>query len=56
VDRLLGVAADVDADAGFRFTRRPEPTTLRRELEQAARSLRTDCAPEQAQRLVDALR
>jgi hypothetical protein len=49
------VAANVDADARFRFTGRPEPTTLRRQVEQAARSLRTDCAPEQAKRLEVAL-
>ena len=51
VDRLIGVAADVEADARFRFTGRPEPTTLRRQVEQAARSLRARCAPAQAARL-----
>jgi hypothetical protein len=55
VDRLVGMAADVEADARFRFTGRPEPTTLRRQLEQAARSLRADCAPGQASRVDDAL-
>ena len=55
-DRLIGLAADVDADARFRFAGRPEPTTLRRQLEQAARSLRSDCAAKQAERLDRALR
>jgi hypothetical protein len=55
VDRLVGVAADVDADTQFRFAQRPAATTLRRQLEQAARSLRADCAPAQASRIDDAL-
>jgi hypothetical protein len=55
VDRLVGVAADVEADARFRFAGRPEATSLRRQVQQAARSLRTDCAPEQAKRLDGAL-
>jgi hypothetical protein len=56
VDRLVAVAADVEADARFRFTGRAQPTTLRRQLEQAARSLRSGCAPAQAHRLNDAVR
>jgi hypothetical protein len=55
VDRLVAVAADVEADAQFRFAKRPEATTLRRQLEQAARGLRADCAPGQASRIDDAL-
>jgi hypothetical protein len=52
----VAVAADVEADARFRFTGRAQPTTLRRQLEQAARSLRSGCAPAQAHRLNDAVR
>jgi hypothetical protein len=55
VNRLAAVAADVDPDAHFRFTGRPQPTTLRQQMEQAARSLRADCAPGEASRLDDAL-
>jgi hypothetical protein len=49
------VVAVVQADARFSFTGRAQPTTLRLQVQQASRSLRTDCAPEQAQRLDDAL-
>jgi hypothetical protein len=56
VDQLVDVAADVEADAQFRFPKRPATTTLRRQLEQAARSLRADCAPGEASRIDDALR
>jgi hypothetical protein len=47
--------ADVEADARFRFAGRAQPTTLRLQVQQVSRSLRTDCAPEQARRLDDAL-
>jgi hypothetical protein len=55
VDRLVAVARDVEPDARFRFPRRAEPTTLRAQLQQTERSLRADCAPEQAARIADAL-
>jgi hypothetical protein len=55
VNRLVAVAADVEPDASFRFTGRPQPTTLREQMQQAARSLRADCAPGEAARLDDAL-
>jgi len=51
VDRLVTVAADVEGDARFRFAGRPQSTTLRGQMEQAARNLRSRCAPEQAARL-----
>jgi hypothetical protein len=54
VDRLVALAADVEADAQFRF-RRGSPTTLRRQAEQAARTLGADCAPEHAKRLEEAV-
>lgn len=56
VDRLVALLSQVELDARFRFTGRPEPTTLRAQAEQATRSLRADCAPEQARRLAEALR
>jgi hypothetical protein len=56
VDRLVALVADVELDAKFRFPKRAQPTTLRAQAQQAARSLRSDCAPEQAKRLDDALR
>jgi hypothetical protein len=55
VDRLVAVTADVEADSRFRFRGRPQPTTLRAQAQQAVRSLRANCAPEQAKRLDDAL-
>lgn len=55
VDRLVDVVAEVEADARFRFPGRAQATTLRAQAQQAARSLRADCAPEQAKRLDDAL-
>jgi hypothetical protein len=55
VDRLVAVVAAVEPDAHFRFPGRAKPTTLRAQAEQAARSLRSDCVPEQAARLDDAL-
>jgi hypothetical protein len=55
VDRLVALAGDVEPDARFRFPRRAEPTTLRAQLQQTERSLRADCAPEQAARIADAL-
>jgi hypothetical protein len=55
VDRLVTVTADVEADARFRFRGRAQPTTLRAQAQQAARSLNAKCAPEQAKRLDDAL-
>jgi len=54
VNRLVALAADVDPDAHFRFTGRLQPTTLRQQMEQAARSLRADCAPGEAAKLDDA--
>ena len=56
VDRLVGLLADVEPDAGFRFPGRAQPTSLRGQAEQATRSLRADCAPERAARLAAALR
>jgi hypothetical protein len=56
VARLAGLAVDVEPDARFRFAGRAQETTLRAQVQQAARSLRADCAPEQARRLDDALR
>jgi hypothetical protein len=56
VDRLVRLLADVEPDARFRFPGRAQPTSLRGQAEQATRSLRADCAPEQARRLDDALR
>jgi hypothetical protein len=56
VDRLVSVVADVELDAKFRFPGRAAPTTPRAQAEQAARSLRANCAPEQAKRVDEALR
>jgi hypothetical protein len=55
VDRLVTVAADVDADEQFRISSRAPRTTLREQVELTQRSLRADCAPEQAKRLDSAL-
>jgi hypothetical protein len=55
VDRLVAVVADVELDATFRFRRRAQQTTLRAQAQQAVRSLRSDCAPDQAKRLDAAL-
>jgi hypothetical protein len=57
VDALTGVAEEVDPDASFRL---PESTlerktTLRDQVELAARMLEEDCAPEDAERLRDAV-
>jgi hypothetical protein len=53
VDRLVSVAADVQADAPFRFRGRGSRTTLRDQVAVAVRSLRAECSPQQAKRLED---
>ena len=57
VDALAGAAEDVDPDASFRL---PESTlerrtTLRDQVELAARTLEADCSPDDAERLRDAV-
>jgi hypothetical protein len=49
------VAEDVEPGAAFRISDRVPRTTLRDQAALAERSLRADCAPEQAKRLSDAL-
>jgi hypothetical protein len=57
VDALTGAAEEVDPDAAFRL---PESTlerktTLRDQVDLAARVLEEDCSPEDAERLRDAV-
>jgi hypothetical protein len=57
VDALRGVAEGVDPDAAFRL---PESTlerktTLRDQVDLAARMLEEDCSPEDAEQLRDAV-
>lgn len=57
VDALEEAAEEVDADASFRL---PESTlerrtTLRDQVDLAARTLEADCSPDDAERLRDAL-
>ena len=57
VDALTGAAEEVDPDASFRL---PESTleretTLRDQVDLAARLLEEDCSPEDAERLRDAV-
>lgn len=54
VDRLVSAADRLQADAPFRSALGPR-TTLRSQLELAARNLRARCAPQQATRLDDAI-
>lgn len=57
VDALTGAAEEIDPDASFRL---PESTlqretTLRDQVDLAARLLEEDCSPEDAERLRDAM-
>jgi hypothetical protein len=57
VDALTGAAEEIDPDASFRL---PESTlerktTLRDQVDLAARTLEADCSPDDAERLRDAL-
>jgi hypothetical protein len=56
VDRLVDVAARVQADARFRASSRAsETTTFREQVAVAVRSLRAKCSPQQAERLAGAV-
>jgi hypothetical protein len=56
IDRLVDVAGRVQADARFRASRRASgTTTLREQIAVAARSLRAECSPAEAERLEGAI-